>query len=865
MPQRKRKLARAARRPWLDPRLDALLALGQRLVASLRRRELEALHELALEIDKARLAARLRGRPGAAGRRLLAELQQRVFSPLTAAIRFPGEQQGLPERLRRKREPVLSVFVRSGRSASYLRRHGIHVRCRSGDVFTAWATWSTLESIASVPDVRHVELARASRPSLNLAMQYTGLDVMHGTHQGDGVIVGIADRYLDVQHPAFRDAVFTGTRILWLWDQELTAQGSERSPAGTASAAGSTAGLNFGVEYSKTEIDQDLALAPALQSVRHRPPARLSGLTGRMEVPEEHWHGTQVSGCAVGNGSGDGPALKPGAAPAAELIFVHLKPEIAWRRTQRAQAADPSLALVDTTDIANAASYIFARAQSAGKPCVLCLSQNDTLGSHDGTSALEKHLSGLIDRAGRAWVNSAGNEADQNAHFTDDLSPGWNEIYLSHPDLDVPEEIQVWLPGGSDWGFEVTHDPDSPLGGNRTCSGITGDPALTKVLRPFGRIRVVSTHGVLANGDDCISIFLIPLLMKSGIAAARLRIRIHCGPRSARVHAWTTHANAGMHFETPTDKGTVAPPATGAKAIVAGAHFYPSSDPNAEVPGPQVADQSGRGRTRDDRPSPDVCAPVSVSAPIPLDRSMPLAPGTPQYGRISGTSVAAPLVAGAAAIIFEWSSNSADWATVQDDLRTHAQPQTAAVPDDAWGWGSLSADGLCPPVMLQGIAAPRHWAAHPPGFNTEQAQLAQAGRSGRRRKAMLQLAFPEKRTGFELRLRPGLGRFEVEMPLAALAHRLGSSKRTTFDEAQAGELLDVEGARSARILGNMVSLRASERLFVPRTSAAAGPLLPLRIRVFLTDAAVRGPVLRLHQFLDGRWLRVVRFGVPRRV
>ena len=95
----------------------------------------------------------------------------------------------------------------------------------------------------------------------------------------------------------------------------------------------------------------------------------------------------------------------------------------------------------------------------------------------------------------------------------------------------------------------------------------------------------------------------------------------------------------------------------------------------------QVAPFSSRGPTADGRTKPDVAARGVLTLWAETATSDP-------YTSVNGTSLAAPLVAGAAALVLE---AHPDWGPgqVREALRTTASQATA--PDDAMGWGIVRA------------------------------------------------------------------------------------------------------------------------------------------------------------------------------
>jgi subtilisin family serine protease len=194
---------------------------------------------------------------------------------------------------------------------------------------------------------------------------------------GSGVVVGIVDTGLDLNHADLRAADGT-TRVAWLLDMSS-------DPAGKQEALETEYGCSDPETgpcaiYSGADIDALLT-----DGVEGNEPGDLFG------------HGTHVTSLAAGNGLSSSPARYVGMAPEATLIIV---------RATRDDGGG-----VDDPDILDAVKFIFARAEKMGLPAVVNLSLGGDFGGHDGTSTLEEGLSSLVgpDYPGRAVVVAAGN------------------------------------------------------------------------------------------------------------------------------------------------------------------------------------------------------------------------------------------------------------------------------------------------------------------------------------------------------------------------------------------------------------------------------------------------------------------------
>jgi subtilisin family serine protease len=191
---------------------------------------------------------------------------------------------------------------------------------------------------------------------------------------GRGVVVGVVDTGFDLAHADLRDA--TGkTRARWVLD--LT-----QPPRGTHGALEARFGLRDaqgnvvrGAVFDAGMIDDALT-------------------SERSPVGDEEGHGTHVASLAAGS-----PPVGAfvGMAPAADLVLVRV-----------AGGAYPEITAEAVTQ---AAAFVFDRADATASPAVLNLSIGTDFGPHDGSLAWEQALAAHVGPAkpGRAIVVAAGN------------------------------------------------------------------------------------------------------------------------------------------------------------------------------------------------------------------------------------------------------------------------------------------------------------------------------------------------------------------------------------------------------------------------------------------------------------------------
>jgi len=118
-----------------------------------------------------------------------------------------------------------------------------------------------------------------------------------------------------------------------------------------------------------------------------------------------------------------------------------------------------------------------------------------------------------------------------------------------------------------------------------------------------------------------------------------------------------------------------------------------------------IASFSSRGPTIDTRLDPDICAPgVSITAAK--------AGTTNQYTTMSGTSMATPHIAGAAALLIDAKGGSVSPNLVRGAMISTAVDQGDAGPDIVYGWGIID------------VQAAYNWILNPPSADVKAAKIS---------------------------------------------------------------------------------------------------------------------------------------------
>jgi minor extracellular serine protease Vpr len=179
-------------------------------------------------------------------------------------------------------------------------------------------------------------------------------------------------------------------------------------------------------------------------------------------------HGTHVAGTAAGRN-----AVYGGVAPDANIIVVSYDSSL-----------DLGSGYADTifsTNICQAAYYVFEKASELGMPAVVNLSLGTHIGPHDGTSLFEECLSGLVNgAAGRAIVAAAGNEYSDDAYYTGihtgfevENSTAATNFVIRKPSQDRVYYIDIWGTQGSDLSIGIAMHNGRPSGSPKDFSEFT--------------------------------------------------------------------------------------------------------------------------------------------------------------------------------------------------------------------------------------------------------------------------------------------------------------------------------------------------------------------------------------------------------
>jgi len=510
---------------------------------------------------------------------------------------------------------------------------------------------------------------------------------------GDGVIVGIVDTGIDITHPGFQDDAGQ-TRIAWLitW--------------------GEPKGLHPELEdaYGCTDPDQAPCAIYAAEDLQKM----IDGETTLVgDVHDTFGHGTHVASLAAGNGrtGTESPPKYIGIAPNATLVI----------------AAPTAGGGFSDDGVLRGTKFIFDRADEMGMAASVNLSIGGDFGPHDGTSALEKGLAAMVgdDQPGRALVVAAGNSG--GLFKADDLEPLGIHTEV-HVDPHAPARASILVPGDGKgqvfvWvtfrpGDEVSVGLDGPDGRWIGTQSPGNDAGYDDGDATAGVINNVHDGTNLLNADTNSA-----YLAWSGQWSTTGYFSVVL-EGSGDAQLWVAaqgEATNGAYFLQAVKQGTINTPASAPKLLSVGCTINRHAWKPYEGAALEI---SGFGR--DDSVDDDSLCYFSAGGPNPLGVAKPeiVAPGAfvagamsydvdpvrapngifssdgcpggsdcyvvaPRYAITTGTSMSAPQVTGAAALMMEQRPDLTQ-AEVTAILQASARrPSGKRSPESAVGPGAL--------------------------------------------------------------------------------------------------------------------------------------------------------------------------------
>lgn len=474
-------------------------------------------------------------------------------------------------------------------------------------------------------------------------------------NQGAGVIVGFVDTGINYTDSLFRN-VDGSTRIIGIWDQTNNSDNSNNIENETAKPFSAFSAL-YGTQYTAEEINL------ALNSDN---PASI------VPTRDENGHGTFLASIAAGNR--DERAGFSGAAPQASIAMVKLKPAKQYLRDFYLirDGADA----YQENDIMMGVSYLYFLARKYSMPLVVCIPLGTNMGSHMGMSRLGQYLNQVSLSNGSAVITAAGNETGARHHFRAVMDADTDEVTaeLRVGEREAGFSMELWAEnmGAYTVGFisptgEVAREISVPLRGENTVSFLLEQTQITV----YTQIADVS-----AGSQFIFMRFETPM---SGIW--RILIRNSLDIRET-FHIWLPvrgFISDETYFLRPDPDTIITDPGNARYPITVTAYDHTKNS---------IYIHASRGYSLSGRIKPDLAAPgVNILGASVSGRRLT---------RMSGTSVSAAHLAGAAAILLNWGVLNANYPYLNTPVlksifvRGAQRNPALTYPNREFGYGTLN-------------------------------------------------------------------------------------------------------------------------------------------------------------------------------
>ncbi|WP_312298569.1 S8/S53 family peptidase [Chryseobacterium sp.] len=543
-----------------------------------------------------------------------------------------------------------------------LKSEGFLVQSQLPTFSTALVTIEDIEKLMQLPYVTSVMGPAFDELHNDVSRAQSGASLLQDgvfnntAYNGTGVLVGIYDSGIDWKHPDFRKADDqTKSRIVSIWDQTLTAQGTETTPTG----------FSTGVEYTRAQIEDELDGTP----------------TGFVRENDTNGHGTHVSGTAAGNGAAFADKRHKGFSSDADIVFV-----------KGGNGSFP------TTNTINALTYFKNVATALNKPIVVNMSIGGQGTAHDGTASHEVAVNNFTTSGpGRVVVISAGNDYGANLHRKVDIEPSGSQTYnftvasntsaatvfsfLMYANDNSPVTAKLTTPDGQQYTQNIsTNTAHSILGGGFTATMY--NYWSTDNNKRYVQLVISRNSGSTVN---CQGNYTLEITNN--------------GTQAIAAHGWLYSRGVTTTLQNGDNEYVVGSPGNASNAITVASYmgrasWYSTGGYYTLTPQESISTFSAQGPRVDGFQKPDIAGSgqnvISSRSGNSTSDATDIIGGTNYYVKNQGTSMSSPGVAGAVGLLLQ-ANPTLTAAQVKSRLTSNARKDgaTGTVPNMRWGYGKL--------------------------------------------------------------------------------------------------------------------------------------------------------------------------------
>ncbi len=514
---------------------------------------------------------------------------------------------------------------------------------------------------------------------------WNGFGPLPAGYEGEDVIVGMIDLGLDWRNHEFQNADST-TRIISIWDQNVTDSSNMQSSFG------------YGYEWDSQAID--------------------AGMINHV-VTQAGGHGTMATGIATGNGQVADTLA--GVAPKSDIIHV------------RVGFNDFTAKFID------ALNYILDIAEQQGKPVAINSSVGSYFGAHDQRGLANDLIGNLLDAAaGRILVQAVGNAGQARYHLEYDITADTSVTWFKHSNAVNAGYINMYADKANFENayvaFGLISSTDFKRKGRTVFINIPTDYSLVdgqtlqnnyEVLDSMGN-SIGTINGIVQLYDGVYDMTFL------GATADNSDYWELFTTGSGHFDSWNSEGLIGnsniinsmipspdifpdsIHYKYPDNRKTLLSGwACSDKVLTVGSYYnrpgYLDLNLNYQTePGTPQSHYTtaSRGPTRDNRTKPNVnTSGQRVFTTNYLSRLAVISNDNPEWMlftghhiRFGGTSAAAPIATGAAALYLEMHPqanyaeiiNAFESTAKVDSFVLNSQYAEGMVPNPDWGYGKLN-------------------------------------------------------------------------------------------------------------------------------------------------------------------------------
>lgn len=495
-------------------------------------------------------------------------------------------------------------------------------------ISTAFVKVEDLPLLEHIQCLKYADVGEKLDLEVSNARNQTNTNSVHsGTglsqaYTGTGVIVGIIDVGFDYTHPNFKD-INGNLRISRVWER---ANNNGTPPT------------SLGFTYGSQFIGSASILNEGYDLINQS-------------------HGTHVTGTAAGTGTGNLSLLK-GMAPNSEIVLV--------------SGFNPVVS--NDNNYVDAINYIKNYATSVNKPVVINMSFGSGLGPHDGTTIQEEAINNLSSLPGLVLIAAAGNDGGLKKHVRNEFIGNQTKFILNNK-FNGPSEIDIWGNNqGVNSAFGVT------IGIYNTANQTYDSSVIQFIVN--GNINFQNPYSLvdvdpgLLNNDN----WSIDLISEINPSNNRPHLKISCTTSNDTssdflvvaiqsiddtIHSWCKDCEfnnpSGFNFTDGDDYYSIYSPGNANNVITVGSYNVTNENPFPGLNG-TLTSFSCKGPRTDLLIKPNVTAPGNriVSSLSSFDSKYQTGGlqisdvtntyGNHSYGKMQGTSMAAPVVSGIVAL-----------------------------------------------------------------------------------------------------------------------------------------------------------------------------------------------------------------------